>query len=121
MCAVWGDSGWAFVWEYFFDTIKSVASSAPWMVGSTCIRNEAWPMRCGFFSPCSQRLVDRGRGVSWCDRRTNCGCRVVGAVGNHEMDYPGMEWLPSWSGFGTDSGGARLSLPAVNAASSTVG
>ncbi len=47
------------------------------------------------------------------------------AVGNHEMDYPGMAWLPKWSGFGTDSGGEcgvpyqkHFSMPLSSAGSS---
>jgi hypothetical protein len=27
------------------------------------------------------------------------------AIGNHEYDYPGQEFLPSWSNYGTDSSG----------------
>ena len=40
-----------------------------------------------------------------CDEAVPPGPPPPRAVGNHEMDYPGMQWLPSWSGFGTDSGG----------------
>lgn len=51
--------GWSFLWEFFFQSIQSVAASVPWMV----------------------------------------------AIGNHEYDFTGQPFHPSWSDYGTDSAG----------------